>query len=106
MRGVMRSRKKGKLSTRYVRPFEIIERIGEVAYRALPPALSTLHDVFHVFVPRKYLHDPSHVLSYESLEVDPKMMYEEQPVEILDRNEKVLHNKAMPLVKVLWCVGI
>ena len=70
MRGVMRFGKKGKLSPRYVGPFEIIERIGEVAYRlALPPALSRLHDVFHVSMLKKYVHNPSHVLSHESLDV-------------------------------------
>ena len=99
----MRFGKKGKLSPRYVGPFEVIERIGEVAYRlALPPALSRLHDVFHVSMLKKYLHDPSHVLSYKSLDVDPKLTYEGRPVKILDRKDKMLHNKVQPLVKVLW----
>ena len=81
----------------------MIERIGEVAYRlALPPALSRLHDIFHVSMLKKYVHDPSHVLSYESLSVDPKLTYEEKPVEILDRKDKVLRNKTVILVKVLW----
>ena len=52
---------------------------------------------------KKYVHDPSHVLSYESLDVDPKLTYEERPVKILDRKDKVLCNKIVPLVKVLWC---
>ena len=52
---------------------------------------------------KKYLHDPSHVPSYESLDVDPKLAYEERPVKILDRKDKVLRNKVVPLVKVLWC---
>ena len=99
----MKFGKKGMLSPRYVRPFEIIECIGEVAYRlALSPALSKLHDVFHVLMLKKYLHDPSHVLSYESLDLDPKLTYEERPVKILDRKDKVLRNKIVPLVKVLW----
>ena len=81
MRGMMRFGKKGKLNPRYVGPFKVIERIGEVAYQlALPPALSRLHDVFHVSMLKKYLHDPSHVLSYESLDVDPNLTYEERPV--------------------------
>ena len=50
---------------------------------------------------KKYLHDPSHVLSYESLDVDPKLTYDEKLVEILDQKDKMLHNKVMPLVKVL-----
>ena len=51
---------------------------------------------------KKYLYDPSHGLSYESLNVDPKLTYEEKLVEILDRKDKVLCNKTMPLVKMLW----
>ena len=51
---------------------------------------------------KKYLHDPSHVLSYKSLDVDPKLTYEEKPVKILDRKYKVLRNKVVPLVKILW----
>ena len=82
----MRFGKKEKLSPRYVGPFEIIEYISEMAYRlALPPALPRLHDVFHVSMLKKYLHDLSHVLSYEPLDVDPKLTYEKKPVEILDR---------------------
>ena len=104
LRGAMRFGKKGKLSPRFVGPFEIIERIGEVAYRlALPPALSKVHDVFHVSLLRKYMRDPSHVISYEQLSVDPQLVYEEKPVMILDRKEKVLRNKTVPLVKVQWC---
>ena len=103
MGGMMRFGKKGKLSPQYVGPFEVIERIGEVASQlALWLALSRFHDVFHVLMLKKYLHDPSHILSYESLDVDPKLTYKEKPIEILDRKDKVLRNKTMPLVKVLW----
>ena len=56
----------------------------------------------HMSMLKKYLHDPSHILSYESLDVDPKLTYEERPVKILDRKDKVLRNKVVPLVKVLW----
>ena len=66
----------------------MIERINEVAYRlALPPALARLHDVFHVSILKKYLHDPSHILSYESLDVDPKWTYEEILIKIFDRSD-------------------
>ena len=92
-----------ELSPQYIRPFEIIERISEVAYRlALLPALSKLYDVFHVSMLNKYVHYPSHVLSYESLDIDPKLTYEKWPIEILDRKDKVLRNKIVSLVKVLW----
>ncbi|KAL0537615.1 hypothetical protein IC582_026598 [Cucumis melo] len=103
MRGVVRFERRGKLSPRFVGPFEILERIGPVAYRlALPPSLSTVHDVFHVSMLRKYVPDPSHVVDYEPLEVDENLSYTEQPVEVLAREVKTLRNKEIPLVKVLW----
>ncbi|KAL0549259.1 hypothetical protein IC582_013740 [Cucumis melo] len=103
MRGVLRFEKRGKLSPRFVGPFEILERIGPVAYRlALPPSLSTVHDVFHVSMLRKYVPDPSHVVDYEPLEIDENLSYVEQPVEVLAREVKTLRNKEIPLVKVLW----
>ncbi|KAL4016984.1 hypothetical protein IC575_024655 [Cucumis melo] len=103
MRGVLRFERRGKLSPRFVGPFEILERIGPVAYRlALPLSLSTVHDVFHVSMLRKYVPDPSHVVDYEPLEIDENLSYTEQPVEVLAREVKTLRNKEIPLVKVLW----
>ncbi|TYK26028.1 pol protein [Cucumis melo var. makuwa] len=103
MRGVLRFEKRGKLSPRFVRPFEILERIGQVAYRfSLPPSLSAVHDVFHVSMLRKYVPDPSHVVDYEPLEIDENLSYTEQPVEVLARVVKMLRNREIPLVKVLW----
>ncbi|KAL0561760.1 hypothetical protein IC582_002201 [Cucumis melo] len=103
MKGVLRFERRGKLSPRFVGPFEILERIGPVAYRlALPPSLSAVHDVFHVSMLRKYVPDPSHVMDYEPLEIDENLSYVEQPVEILAREVKTLRNKQIPLVKVLW----
>ena len=62
-RGVVRSGKRGKLSPRFIGPFEILERIGVVAYRlALPPNMSGVHEVFHVSMLREYTPDPSHVV--------------------------------------------
>ena len=73
----MRFGKKGKLSPLYVGAIEIVECISEVAYQlAFLPALSRLHDVFHVSMLKKYIHDPSYVLSYDALDVDPKLTYE------------------------------
>ncbi|KAL0541789.1 hypothetical protein IC582_021849 [Cucumis melo] len=103
MKGVLHFERKGKLSPRFVGPFKILERIGPVAYRlALPPSLSTVHDVFHVSMLRKYVPDPSHVVDYEPLEIDENLSYVEQPVEVLAREVKMLRNKQIPLVKVLW----
>ncbi|KAL0540140.1 hypothetical protein IC582_024370 [Cucumis melo] len=103
MRGVLRFKRRGKLSPRFVGPFEILERIGPVAYRlALPPSLSTVHDVFHVSMLRKYVPHPSHVVDYEPLEIDENLSYTEQPVEVLAREVKMLRNREIPLVKVSW----
>ena len=64
LRGVRRFGKKGKLSPRFIGPFEILERVGQVAYRlALPPSLSGVHDVFHISMLRKYISYLTHVLS-------------------------------------------
>ena len=102
-RGLMRFGKSGKLSPRFIGPFEILERIGEVAYRlALPPQLSGVHDMFHVSMLRKYEPDPSHVLDWTDLEVDEDASSEERPVRVLDRRDQVLRGKTIPLVKVLW----
>jgi len=102
-KGVIRFGKRGKLSPRFMGPYEILERIGAVAYRlALPPELSRIHDVFHVSMLRKYEPDPSHVLKEQSVELSSDLSYEEVPVEILDRREQALWNKVIPLVKVLW----
>ena len=103
MKGVMRFRKKGKLNSRYIGPFEIFKRIGKIAYRlALPPELSSVHNIFQVSMLRKYISNPSHVLEHKSMEVHKDLSYEEQLVQILDQKDKTLHNKVIPLVKVLW----
>ena len=103
MKGVMRFGKKGKLSPRYIGPFEITERIGKVAYRlALPPDLASVHNVFHVSMLRKYLTDTSHVLQHEPIQVHEDLSYEEQPVQILAREERRLRNRSIPMVKILW----
>jgi hypothetical protein len=103
MRGVMRFGKKGKLSPRYIGPYEILERIGKVAYRiALPPSLTGVHDVFHVSTLRKYEPDPSHVLQPEQIQLKEGLQYEERPIRILDTKEKQLRNKVIKLVKLQW----
>ncbi|KAM1370587.1 hypothetical protein ACFX2F_041029 [Malus domestica] len=102
-RGVVRFGKRGKLSPRYIGPYVIIERVGEVAYRLeLPPELSKVHNVFHVSMLRYYISDPSHVIPPQPLEINPDLTYDEEPVTILDWKDKVLRNKTVSLVKVLW----
>ncbi|KAL0546232.1 hypothetical protein IC582_016138 [Cucumis melo] len=103
MKGVLRFEKKGKLSPRFVGPFEILERIGPVAYHlALPPSFSVVHNVFHVSMLRKYVADPTHVVDFEPLQINENLIYEDQPVEILAREVKRLRNRVIYLVKVLW----
>jgi len=102
-KGVLRFGKKGKLNPRYVGPLEIVERIGPVAYRlALPAELGNVHDVFHVSMLKSYLHDPSHVLSQPPIGLQQDLTYEERPLRIIDRQERRLRSKVIPLVKVWW----
>ncbi|XP_074298044.1 uncharacterized protein LOC141628849 [Silene latifolia] len=102
-KGIIRFGKQRKLSPRYIGPFEIVERIEDLAYRLyLPVKLSRIHEVFHVLLLRKYIPDASHVIKMPPIQVRENLTYEEQPVQILDRKEKVLRNKVIPMVKILW----
>lgn len=102
-RGIQRFGVKGKLAPRYIGPFEISQRVGEVAYRlALPPELSHVHNVFHVSMLRKCLHESEAVVSWPDIQIREDASYEEAPVEVLDRKMKSLRRREIPLVKVLW----
>ena len=101
-KGVVRFRKQGKLNPRYIGPFEIVDGIGPVAYRLdLPEEFSRVHNVFHISMLRKYIPDSSHVLETPEIELRDDLSYEEQPVQILGREEKEICNKTVSLVKVL-----
>ena len=103
MKGVVRFGKRGKLNPRYVGPFEILEKIGPVAYRlALTPEFANVHDIFHVSMLRKYIADPTHVLEQPPLALEKNLRYEERPVRIMDSRVKQLRSKIIPLVKVWW----
>ena len=100
---ILRFGKKGKLSPRYIGPYEIIERVGTLAYRLdLPPELSRIHNVFHICMLRKYVPHHSHVIRPEPVEIQPDLTYAAEPVQILSREVKQLRSKRIPLVKVLW----
>ena len=102
-RGVVRFGKHGKLSPRFIGPFEILERIGTVAYRlALPPSMSGVHEVFHVSMLRRYTPDPVHVVDWGQIEIDTDGTFEEGPVCIVDSRDRVLRRKTVRLVGVLW----
>ena len=90
-RGVARFGKWGKLSSRYIRPFEVLKRVGMVAYRlALQPSLSIVHVVFHVSMLRKYTPDPTHVVDWGELVVDDDGTFEEGPIRVMDSRDQVL----------------
>ena len=100
---MVRFGKRGKLSPRYIGPFELLERVGTIAYRlALPPSLSSVHEVFHVFMLRKYTPDPAHVVDWGEIIVDMDENFEEGPVHIMDSQDQVLRSKTVRLMKVLW----
>ena len=102
-RGVVRFGKRGKLSPRFIRPFEILEMVGTAAYRLpLPPSMSGVHEVFHFSMLRKYTPDPAHVVDWGQMEVDTDETFEEGPVCILDSHNQVLRRKTVRLVRVLW----
>ncbi|KAL4351914.1 hypothetical protein GQ457_06G010910 [Hibiscus cannabinus] len=100
---VMRSGRKGKLSPRFVGPYEFVERVGHVAYRLrLPPELLKIHDVFHVSMLRRYRSDLSYVMLVEEIELRSNLTFDEKPVEILDNSSKVRCGKTVELFNVLW----
>ncbi|GJU76534.1 reverse transcriptase domain-containing protein [Tanacetum coccineum] len=102
-KGVIRFGKKGKLAPRYVGPFEILERIGLVAYRLrLPEELSGVHDTFHVSNLKKCLADASLHVPLDEIKVDKTLRFVEEPVEIMDREVKSLKRSKIALVKVRW----
>ena len=102
-KGTIRFRKRGKLSPRYIGPFKILDRVGEVAYKLdLPDELEGIHSTFHVSHLRKCLADDTSHVPLMDIEVDEQLNYIEQPIEIVDRKEKQLRHKVIPLVKVVW----
>ncbi|XP_073152801.1 uncharacterized protein [Henckelia pumila] len=103
MKGMMRFGKKGKLAPRFIGPFKIMDRVGTLAYRVpLLPSLDGVHNAFHVSMLKKYISNPSHVLSSEPLQLSPHMTYKERPDRILKRQERRLRNKTIQMVKVRW----
>jgi hypothetical protein len=96
MRGTRRFKVKGKLAPRYVRPFKIVDRKGEVAYQLeLPPQLLDVHDVFHVSQLKKCLRVPEEQLPMEELDLGGDLSYSEKPVRTLDTAERVTRNKVI-----------
>ncbi|GJT77857.1 putative reverse transcriptase domain-containing protein [Tanacetum coccineum] len=102
-KGVMRFGKRGKLNPRYVGPFKVIERVGEVAYKLeLPEELSRVHNTFHVSNLKKCHADEPLAVPLGGLNLDDKLHFVEEPVEIVGREVKRLKRSRIPLVKVRW----
>ncbi|GKD27204.1 putative reverse transcriptase domain-containing protein, partial [Tanacetum coccineum] len=102
-KGVVWFGKKGKLPPRFIGPFEILERIGSVAYRLrLPKELSSVHDTFHVSNLKKCLADANLHVSLDEIKVDKTLCFVEEPLEIMDREVKTLKRSKIPIVKVQW----
>ncbi|GKF06267.1 putative reverse transcriptase domain-containing protein [Tanacetum coccineum] len=102
-KGVVRFGKRGKLNPRYVGPFKVLEKVGEVAYKLeLPEELSRVHNTFHVSNLKKCHADEPLAIPLDGLHLDDKLHFVEEPVEIVGREVKRLKRSRIPLVKVRW----
>ncbi|GJV83031.1 putative reverse transcriptase domain-containing protein [Tanacetum coccineum] len=102
-KGVIRFMKKGKLAPRFVGPFEIIEKVGPVAYMLdLLEELDGVHDTFHVSNLKKCLADPTLQVPLDEILVDAKLNFVEEPMEILEQEFKKLKRSRIAIVNVWW----
>ncbi|GJX98648.1 hypothetical protein Tco_0355667 [Tanacetum coccineum] len=102
-KGVVRFWKKGKLAPRFVRPFEIVEKVGPMAYRLdLPEELDDVHDTLYVSNLMKCLADPTLQVPLDEIQIDAKLNFVEELVEILEREFKKLKRSRISIVKVWW----
>jgi hypothetical protein len=103
MRGLRRFNVQGKLTPRFIGPFKIMEKRGEVTYQLeLPPQLSDVHNVFHVSQLKKCLCVPEEQIHMEDLYASEDLSYQEYPVKILETSERITQNKRIKMCKVQW----
>ncbi|GKC11674.1 putative reverse transcriptase domain-containing protein [Tanacetum coccineum] len=102
-KGVIRFGKQGKLNPRYIRPFKILAKVGMIAYRIkLPEQLSQVHSTFHVSNLKKCFVDEPLAILLDEIQIDDKLNFIEEPVEIMDREVKRPKQSCIPIVKVRW----
>ncbi|GKB03059.1 putative reverse transcriptase domain-containing protein [Tanacetum coccineum] len=92
---------RGKLNPRYIKPFKILDRVGQVAYKLeIPEELSKVHSTFHVSNLKKCLSDESLIIPMKELQLDDKLHFVGEPVEIMDREVKQLRQSRIPISKM------
>ncbi|GJQ91144.1 putative reverse transcriptase domain-containing protein [Tanacetum coccineum] len=102
-KGVIRFGKQGKLNPRYIGPFKILAKVGTIAYRLeLPEQLRRVHSTFHVSNLKKCLSDKTHVILLDEIQIDDKLYFVEEPIEIMDCEVKRLNQSRISIVKVCW----
>jgi hypothetical protein len=103
MKGVKRFGVKGKLASRYIGPFPILEKCGSMAYKLdLPPSLAGVHDIFHVSQVKKCLKAPVDVVLPEVTPLEADFSYPEHPINVLDQKDRVMRRKTIKFFKIQW----
>jgi hypothetical protein len=102
-KGVQRFGIKGKLTPRYIGPYEIIEACGPMAYKLkLPPKMSAIHNVLHVSQLKKCVHLPTEFVAEPEVEIEPDLSYQEHPSKVLDCKERSTHVSSIKIYKIQW----
>ncbi|GKD15907.1 putative reverse transcriptase domain-containing protein [Tanacetum coccineum] len=102
-KGVIRFGKRGKLNPRYIGPFKIIAKVGTVAYRLkLPEKYSRVHSTFHVSKLKKCIADEPLAIPLDEIQIDEKLHFIKEPIEIMDREVKRLKQSRILIIKVRW----
>jgi len=91
-----------RLALRYCEPFKVLDQIAPIAYQLALPAQIKVHNVFHVSLLKKYVHDGTHVIGWHILQVEPEGYFLLEPLYMVERREIVLRNRVISLVKVQW----